>query len=71
MHKNKYNEHILKEVKWNLGLLIWGANYKGHNACLGIETMTCNLNMSRMTPTKYKQRFWSYNPMLPTFQTKT
>ena len=22
-HKYKYNEHVLKEVKWNLGLLTW------------------------------------------------
>ena len=25
------NEKVLKEVEWNLGLLIWGSDYKGHN----------------------------------------
>ena len=45
LYKNKYNQHILKEIERNLGLLICGADYKGRNTWSGTETMIYNMNM--------------------------
>ena len=63
-----YNQHNLKEVEWNLRLLIWRADYKGCNAWPKTESMIHSMNMKHTIATKYKQGFselQSYIPDVP------
>ena len=36
---NNYKKHVLQEIEWSLGLLIWGINYKGLNAWTKVKQM--------------------------------
>ena len=53
-----YHQHVLLEVKWNLGIPIWGSDYNGRNAWPLMKHLITNLKMTESMNTKaYKQRF--------------
>ena len=52
---DEYKKHVLQEIEWNLGLLIWGTDYDGRNASTKIKQMIQTIKMvGQMNAKAYK-----------------